>query len=74
MSENTWCPIIDSLLYRACITSAECVVDRVGVAAGVQLNCPHSKAITEYGSTRDCYGFCILPIHLEIHFLLSVSS
>ena len=22
---------------------------------------------------RDCYGFCILPIHLEIHFLLSVS-
>ena len=23
---------------------------------------------------RDCYGFCVLPIHLEIHFLLSVSS
>ena len=34
--------------------------------------------ITKYGSTlyvyRDCYGFCILPIHLKIQFLLSLSS
>ena len=33
--------------------------------------------ITGYGSTlhvfRDCHGICILPIHSEIQFLLSIS-
>ena len=34
----------------------------------------HYHRVWQYPVYRDCYGICILPIHLEIQFLLSISS
>ena len=51
---------------------------RVHITGYISQGTYHRVHITGYGSTLyigiAIYGFCILPIHLEIHFLLSVSS